>query len=1086
MKEATGADGVDVSSSDKVLTAAAAAVAFCLRGSGRQAESCRSFPAPFVVEIFRGRWCYHTPKYTEKEALLLFLGGRKTAGGGREGGGDSACYYDGCPADDAGVARLSSIDLGDTACQAMSEGIASSNPSTDISGSSQGSAKARSGTVNEPRRRDGGRTKASSQQQSKNPRRKSEDLQGGGQHRGSSSAAAHEAMIGKATPPDAEVSPGIRSDYSSSSSQRGAGAGDRGSMERRSGGRGGGGVGGGGRARDPHSNNMEVLPTDDKTIHQSESDYEDGTTSLDSTPRRTDGEMGSGSSSFSATSPLSSLEGGGGAGEGVSGGGVGGGGDRGSHEGDGTRRESSGTGRRRSSGGGSFGGGSRSRGGSNSHKNNGSSKSSSAFVAAAAASERSAHRGGVAVVVTGSGSSPLPLPTPTGVSARPAGVPFGASALSKNLSQPGRAKPRGLRPRSSFGSISRGGSVVGRSASNISPSSTTSSYVQPPASAGSSGGGPAGASSRFRDGRLSDAHLGVEARVAELLAPGVPLEVVVRASIKIESVMRVLIARGYVRRKLVSEVTAFSLIMDRGIEVIKHPYSGKAKPKNVTVNFVSRKGTMQLSWGGKSGVPLETIFGVTKGIKTDALRRVMDPERSDNCFSLHTRERTVDFEVDNPWLVLLVVRALRLFLGAHYDTLPAPTFFSHLCVRPAPPPPPPTGLAESPKKPLVWAGEGGHGGVGSPVKEPTSTPTERTSGDSASDDSGPSGRSQAVVREPSPWDTDVVTAARAAEAVQVAGREEGDEDEDEDEDDEDEEEEEEDEEEVLRAARELDGDTDCGSALDEAGGRGDARRCYPPAPDGQAPLTMTDDRDDLGVMATETAEAKRPAGEEEHEEGLDDLYGTDVRSPGGIMALFSAGKRGPEDFGLGSSGGRGEEELAGSSQAVPEEPGPLTASQLLATRGMSKRLSLAKKLSAANAAGGAALKGKRFDLMALPMDPTGQERRDRGGSEHAEPAASKRTQGMSISIGAGYDLPEEKNRHTRANSRGAAHDPERMAVVDDLNLKLQRRQYQTDMVRSKDQSVEDVRKRDDVRTAMLVTRSGVHRVTRKAAPSETR
>ena len=42
------------------------------------------------------------------------------------------------------------------------------------------------------------------------------------------------------------------------------------------------------------------------------------------------------------------------------------------------------------------------------------------------------------------------------------------------------------------------------------------------------------------------------------------------------------------------------------------------------------------------------------------------------------------------------------------------------------------------------------------------------------------------------------------------------------------------------------------------------------------------------------------------------------------------------------------------------------------------------------------------------------------------------------------------------------------------------------MVRSKDQSVEDVRKRDDVRTAMLVTRSGVHRVTRKAAPSETR
>lgn len=53
------------------------------------------------------------------------------------------------------------------------------------------------------------------------------------------------------------------------------------------------------------------------------------------------------------------------------------------------------------------------------------------------------------------------------------------------------------------------------------------------------------------------------------------------------------------------------------LPAVQHPFSGKAKPKNVTVNFVSRKGTMQLSWGGKSGVPLETIFGVTKGIKTE-------------------------------------------------------------------------------------------------------------------------------------------------------------------------------------------------------------------------------------------------------------------------------------------------------------------------------------------------------------------------------------------------------------------------------------------------------------------------------------
>ncbi|CAM9926968.1 unnamed protein product, partial [Laminaria digitata] len=117
------------------------------------------------------------------------------------------------------------------------------------------------------------------------------------------------------------------------------------------------------------------------------------------------------------------------------------------------------------------------------------------------------HRG-VSAVVTGAGSSPPPLPTPTGssdaggssvtgsgggspyrsgsdcqpipgVSSRPAGVPFGASALSKNLAQPGRTKPRGLRPRTSFGSNSRGaGIVVGRSGSNSSPSSTPSSSTQ--------------------------------------------------------------------------------------------------------------------------------------------------------------------------------------------------------------------------------------------------------------------------------------------------------------------------------------------------------------------------------------------------------------------------------------------------------------------------------------------------------------------------------------------------------------------------------------------------------------------------------
>lgn len=61
----------------------------------------------------------------------------------------------------------------------------------------------------------------------------------------------------------------------------------------------------------------------------------------------------------------------------------------------------------------------------------------------------------------------------------------------------------------------------------------------------------------------------------------------------------------------------FHPFADSFIRRVQHPFSGKGKPKNVTVNFISRKGAMQLSWGGKSGVPLETIFGVTKGINTD-------------------------------------------------------------------------------------------------------------------------------------------------------------------------------------------------------------------------------------------------------------------------------------------------------------------------------------------------------------------------------------------------------------------------------------------------------------------------------------
>lgn len=40
---------------------------------------------------------------------------------------------------------------------------------------------------------------------------------------------------------------------------------------------------------------------------------------------------------------------------------------------------------------------------------------------------------------------------------------------------------------------------------------------------------------------------------------------------------------------------------------------------------------------------------------------------------------------------------------------------------------------------------------------------------------------------------------------------------------------------------------------------------------------------------------------------------------------------------------------------------------------------------------------------------------------------------MSISIGAGYDLPEDQNK----KGDGGSHEPERIAVVDDLNDKLQ-------------------------------------------------
>lgn len=149
---------------------------------------------------------------------------------------------------------------------------------------------------------------------------------------------------------------------------------------------------------------------------------------------------------------------------------------------------------------------------------------------------------------TGGGGAVRALPE---VGTRPAtvgNVPFGASALSKTRSNNGRGRPRGLRPR---GNSSRSFSSV---------------------DGGSASGGGRMNSARTFSSRGSDRQEEREAialAVAEEVAPGVSMEEVVQAAVKIQSVVRVLIARGYVRRKLVSEVTAFSLIMERGIEVIK-------------------------------------------------------------------------------------------------------------------------------------------------------------------------------------------------------------------------------------------------------------------------------------------------------------------------------------------------------------------------------------------------------------------------------------------------------------------------------------------------------------------------------------
>lgn len=311
-----------------------------------------------------------------------------------------------------------------------------------------------------------------------------------------------------------------------------------------------------------------------------------------------------------------------------------------------------------------------------------------------------------------------------------------------------------------------------------------------------------------------------------------------------------------------------------------------------------------------------------------ALSRVVGPDRAENCFSLLTPDRTIDFEVDNPWLVLLVVRAMRLFLGAHYDTLPAPTFFSHLCVRPR-------GAArtDNPKQTLVWTGEAEKG----PRKELASTPTERTSGASMDSDSDEAGAGGSRSGGRSPW-------ARIEEA-RCSGAEAGDDA-------------------TYPVASRACGDEDGATP--------------PPPPEHQA--------------ARNGPSPSRSSGggvKDGRDEDLGNIYGENEggatedsdhqRSPGGIMSLFAGGRRSGEyQIDLGRTGDSTESGAGGGEDSLPGEEQPLTASQVLATRGATKRLNLSKKLSGPKETG-AALKGKRFNLMALPADSSGQQdRRERG------------------------------------------------------------------------------------------------------------
>lgn len=265
---------------------------------------------------------------------------------------------------------------------------------------------------------------------------------------------------------------------------------------------------------------------------------------------------------------------------------------------------------------------------------------------------------------------------------------------------------------------------------------------------------------------------------------------------------------------------------------------------------------------------------------------------------------------------------------------------------------------DSPRQTLVWTGASDKGGSGNQMVSP---PTERTSGESIESDSDETGAGGDGSGDRSPW-------ARIEESNGRRADGEGD---------------------YLKNERDAypsiypsssaGGDTDCASGF--GGGIGDACLTPPRVPDHQATGGSSTSRKNhrgLGEIYLEH-------GDNDHGSFGDGKDG----SPGGVMALFSSGRREGGNFASGSSGGgmtasdrldlvgessQNANQVAGRER---EEDAPLTASQVLATRGATKRLNLSKQLRGSNEKG-AALKGRRFNLMALPADSSQQDRREKG------------------------------------------------------------------------------------------------------------